>query len=73
MTTYTGEALHRFDDEAKQIVQSFLDENREAFKKYAIEKATEIYGSHEGIVSPPNRVVASFAESTYRSLMKEEE
>lgn len=73
MTTYTGEALLRFNDEARQILQSFLEENRQAFKDYALEKATEIHGSHEGIISPPHRVVASFAESAYRSLLEKEE
>ena len=73
MTSYSINALRKFDEEGKQIVQSFLDENSFAFSKYAREKSIELHGDSRGrVLTSPESVVASFAEDNYRRLVIEE-
>ncbi len=71
MTSYASDALIKFHEQAEQIVQSFLAENRKAFLEYAQEKAIAIHGERRG-QAPPQSVVANFAEIKYRSLVVKE-
>ena len=71
MTSYGSNALEKFDEQAKEIVRSFLAENRMVFAPYAREKAIAIHGKKTSM-SPPHSVVESFAWQNYHSLVVKE-